>query len=208
MNLVINKASEISAFEQLVSQVRLLISNRCVKPDEQLPTVKELAVSLKLNYNTVAAAYRELERQGYVVQNRRAGTRVATTIPTDPSTTLLAHVTADMAQQLGALGADPGEIIKMLAAQLALGSRSKPLEVAVLARTPLEAAQTATRTQAILGDGYRCIPQTPNEYRSTDYHLSVVSPELVASLAPPPLPGTAPTPSTEMYSAAFPAGAD
>ncbi len=189
-------------------QIRLLIWYKDIKPGEQLPTVKELAVSLKLNYNTVAAAYRELERQGYVVQNRRAGTRVATTVPTDPATVLMAHVTADVAKQLGALGADPRDIVKMLAAQLALGSRSKPLEVAVLASTPLEAAQTATRTQAILGDSYRCIPQTPNEYRSTDYHLSVISPELVASLAPPSLPGAAPTPSAEIYSAAFPAGAD
>lgn len=208
MNLVIDKASEISVFEQITSQIRILIRRGYFKPNEQLSTVKELASSLKLNYNTVAAAYRELERQGYVVQNRRAGTRVAMSVPTDPTTALMAHVTAEVAQQLGALGADPGEIVKMLAAQLALGSRSKPLEVAVLARTPLEAAQTATRTQAILGDSYRCIPQIPSEYRSADYHLSVISPELVASLAPPSLPGAALTPSTEVYSAAFPAGAD
>lgn len=208
MNLVIDKASEILVSEQITSQVKLLVGSGYIKPDEQLPTIKELAASLKLNYNTVAAAYRELERQGYVVQNRRAGTRVATTVPADPLIALMAHVTAVMAQELGALGAEPGEIVKMLAAQLALGSHKKPLEVAVLARTPLEAAQIATRTQAILGDGYRCIPQMPNEYRSTDYHLSVVSPELVASFAQTSLPGTAPTPSTEMYSAAFPAGAD
>lgn len=208
MNLVIDKSSEILVSEQITSQVRLLIGNGYIKPDEQLPIIKELAASLKLNYNTVASAYRELERQGYVVQNRRAGTRVATTVPADPATALMAHVTADVAQQLGALGADPREIVKMLAAQLALGSHQKPLAVAVLARTPLEAGQTATRTQAILGDGYRCIPQTPNEYRSTDYHLSVVSPELVASFATPSLPGAAPTPSAEVYSATFPAGAD
>lgn len=208
MNLVIDKASEISISEQIISQVRLLTNSSRINPGDQMPTIKELAASLNLNYNTVAAAYRELERQGYVVQNRRAGTRVAATVPADPMTALMTHVTANVAHQFGALGADPGEVIKMLAAQLALGSCRQPLKVAVLARTPLEAAQTAARTKAILGDSYRCVPQTPGEYRSTDYHLSVISPELVASLAPPSLPGVAPTPSAEVYSAAFPAGAD
>jgi len=208
MDLIVDRGSAISIIEQLTTQIRLLIHRKDIKPGEQLPTAKELALSLKLNYNTVAAAYRKLEAQGYVVQNRRAGTRVATTVLVDPATDLVAHVTADMAQRLGALGAEPGEIVKMLAANLALGPRRKSFDVAVLAGTPLESVRAATRTQAILGDAFRCVPQTPGEYRSAAYHLSVISPELVASLTEPSIPRTVPSQEAEIYSAAFPAGAD
>lgn len=206
MDLNVDKSSEISVGEQLVTQIKLLVRVSKLSLGEQLPTAKELAASLNLNYNTVADAYRKLERQGYVVQNRRAGTHVAATVPADPTTELVAHVTADMGRKLKALNAHPNDITKMVAANLALNV-SKPLTVAVLASTLAEASQAATRTQTILGDAFRCVPQTPDDYRSADYHLSVISPELAASLAAPPSPRTMPM-RAEVYSAAFPAGAD
>jgi GntR family transcriptional regulator len=53
-------------YEQLVEKTRDLIINNVLKPDEQLPTVRDLASELTINPNTIQKAYRELERQGYI----------------------------------------------------------------------------------------------------------------------------------------------
>jgi GntR family transcriptional regulator len=47
------------------------------KPGEQLPTVRELAAQLEINYNTVNKVYQNLERDGYIVTRRGRGTFVA-----------------------------------------------------------------------------------------------------------------------------------
>ena len=206
MRLEVDKASVVSVQEQIIAQTIVLIRSRVLSLGSRLPTVKELASSLNLNYNTVAAAYRELERRGYLEQNRGAGTRVAAVLPDDPTTDLLAHITAEAARQLSALPGDTNTALHLLAANLALGSRKSPLTVAVLARTPLEAARAAERTRSILGDGYSCVPQTPAEFRSADYHLTVVDPGLVGQLAQ--FLSDAPPPYVEAHSATFPAGAD
>jgi DNA-binding GntR family transcriptional regulator len=161
---------------------------------------------LNLNYNTVAAAYRTLEKKGYVVQNRRAGTRVADRLPEDPETDLLAYQTAAVAGDLSRLSGDQALVMNLLAANLALRSQKTPLRVAVLARTPLAAARASSRTQTILGDGYTCVPQTHhNDFRSADYHLTVIDSELLSLF---PEPSRVAPPYIEAHSAAFPAGAD
>ncbi len=45
-----------------------------IAPDEPLPSVRQLAVDLRINPNTVAQAYRELEREGVVRVQRGQGT--------------------------------------------------------------------------------------------------------------------------------------
>jgi GntR family transcriptional regulator len=47
------------------------------KPGEQLPTVRELAVQLDINYNTVNKVYQDLERDGFITTRRGKGTFVA-----------------------------------------------------------------------------------------------------------------------------------
>jgi GntR family transcriptional regulator len=53
-------------YEQLVDKTKELIINNVLKPDEQLPTVRELASTLTINPNTIQKAYRELEHQGFI----------------------------------------------------------------------------------------------------------------------------------------------
>lgn len=209
MRVIVDKSLSLSASQQVCSQITILIRTGELHPGARLPTIKELARELNLNYNTVAGAYRDLERQGYVTQKRRAGTHVAATLPRDSKTAILTHFTAIVAQQLRAFDVDPEEAATMLAANLSLDKRRQPLNVAVLARTPLQAVQVAARAQVLLGATYICVPQTPYEYRSGDYHLSVVDPELIASLAYGTEPNQLATkPYVELHSATFPAGAD
>ena len=207
MQLSIDKDTPISVSEQVKVQILTLIESGRLAEGERLPTVKELADSLNLNYNTVAAVYRALEREGYLEQNRRAGTKVASNPPQNTERSLSSHLGAAFAERLNALGLDPGEAIKLVAAHASLRSEQQPLQVAVLGETPLEAARAGERTQAILGEGVRCIPQLPDAYVSTDYHLTVIDPALIRKLTADPKM-TVLEPYPEHYGPDFPAGAD
>ncbi len=51
-------------YEQLAVNITAMALSGELKPDEQLPSVRQLAVQLKINPNTIAKAYAELERRG------------------------------------------------------------------------------------------------------------------------------------------------
>lgn len=53
-------------YEQVVERFKLLTLKGAIGRDEKLPSVRNLAVELSLNPNTVQRAYGELERQGYI----------------------------------------------------------------------------------------------------------------------------------------------
>jgi len=53
-------------YQQLTEQIKRAIAIGALSPGERLPTVKGLALDLKLNPNTVARVYRDLEREGVI----------------------------------------------------------------------------------------------------------------------------------------------
>jgi GntR family transcriptional regulator len=75
--LTIDKRSPFSIQRQLAAQLANLIRSGSFKPGEQLPTVRQLAGYLRINHNTVAVAYRELEAQGLLRVEQGRGTFVA-----------------------------------------------------------------------------------------------------------------------------------
>ena len=58
----IDPASGVPIYLQIIEQVRRSVALGLLGPGERLPTVKQLALDLTVNPNTVARAYRELER--------------------------------------------------------------------------------------------------------------------------------------------------
>ncbi|HEY5610295.1 MAG TPA: winged helix-turn-helix domain-containing protein, partial [Thermoanaerobaculia bacterium] len=62
----ITRSPHISDYAQIARELRLKLVNGDYKPGEQLPTVRELAEALRLNHNTVAAAYRLLAAEGWI----------------------------------------------------------------------------------------------------------------------------------------------
>jgi DNA-binding transcriptional regulator YhcF (GntR family) len=70
--------SPVPPYEQVRAQVARLVHDGRLAPGARLPTVRRLAGDLGLAVNTVARAYRELERDGLVVTRGRNGTVVAT----------------------------------------------------------------------------------------------------------------------------------
>jgi|SRR5436309_3134639 len=63
-------------YAQLERSIRFAIATDKLRVGEQLPTVRQLAVNLRINANTVAKVYAELERAGIVETRRGVGTFV------------------------------------------------------------------------------------------------------------------------------------
>jgi GntR family transcriptional regulator len=69
--------SGVPIYRQIQDQIRYGIASGRLRPGEQLPTVRALAVDLQVNPNTVIKAYSELERQGALSTEQGSGTFVA-----------------------------------------------------------------------------------------------------------------------------------
>lgn len=64
--LTIDPRSGVPIYLQLIEQVKRSVALGILQAGEQLPTVKQLALDLTVNPNTVAKAYRDLERDGVI----------------------------------------------------------------------------------------------------------------------------------------------
>jgi GntR family transcriptional regulator len=64
-------------YAQLTRAIRFAIATGKLRVGEQLPTVRQLAVELRVNANTVAKVYAELERNGILETRRGVGTFVS-----------------------------------------------------------------------------------------------------------------------------------
>src|SRR6267143_3078353 len=64
-------------YAQLERSIRFAIATERLRIGDQLPTVRQLAVELRINANTVAKVYAELERAGVVETRRGVGTFVS-----------------------------------------------------------------------------------------------------------------------------------
>ena len=78
--ITIDLASSESLIDQIGSAVRTEIAAGRLAPGDELPTVRQLAADLEVNFNTVARAYRALEASGLVRSARGRGTRVAAAV--------------------------------------------------------------------------------------------------------------------------------
>lgn len=77
MELRINFSSGVPIYLQLMEQIKHAVDTGAVREGEQLPTIRKIAEELAMNPNTVARAYRELEREGVIEVRHGAGTFVA-----------------------------------------------------------------------------------------------------------------------------------
>jgi len=62
----VNPASGIPIYLQIMEQIQDSVIGGLLEPGEQLPSVRDLALRLTINPNTVARAYQELEKEGYI----------------------------------------------------------------------------------------------------------------------------------------------
>jgi GntR family transcriptional regulator len=77
MGLHVNTASRVPLYQQLAQQIREAIARGELRPEANLPSVRQLSRELVVNPNTVARAYTELEREGLLVSRPGRGIYVA-----------------------------------------------------------------------------------------------------------------------------------
>lgn len=64
-------------YEQVVDKFKVLIFKGILQVDEQMPSVRSLAMELSINPNTIQKAYMELERQGFIYSVKGRGNFVS-----------------------------------------------------------------------------------------------------------------------------------
>lgn len=72
----VDPTSDVPIYLQIVERIKYLIATGELKPGQQLPTVRQVAVELSVNPNTVARAYAELDREGIISTQQGRGTYV------------------------------------------------------------------------------------------------------------------------------------
>jgi GntR family transcriptional regulator len=102
MQLRISVQDGAPIYQQIIEQIKYLIAAGRLKPEDDVPPIRVLAEQLRINPNTVARAYLELEREGLITMRQGFGTKVAqvkSLIPrreklrilADPADVLLTH---------------------------------------------------------------------------------------------------------------------
>lgn len=111
--------SGIPIYVQIRDQMLQAIGAQRLKPNEQLPTMREVAVALKVDLNTVRHAYEELEASGAIVIVRARGTFVAEQPPLlDPQreSRRIASLAAQTVATARAAGIDPEALARQMLA--------------------------------------------------------------------------------------------
>jgi GntR family transcriptional regulator len=83
--LQIDFRSGLPIYTQIVDQVQAQVASEILKPGDQLPTVRALAEELRVNFNTVARAYRILDEARIISTQQGRGTYITEKPPPDVS---------------------------------------------------------------------------------------------------------------------------
>ena len=77
LRILLDQHSGVPLYRQIIDQVTGGIAGGTLAPGDQLPTVRQLAVDLAINPNTVIRAYRELEIRGVLETEQGTGTFIS-----------------------------------------------------------------------------------------------------------------------------------
>ncbi|HSB29619.1 MAG TPA: GntR family transcriptional regulator [Pyrinomonadaceae bacterium] len=105
-------------YAQLTRAIQFAIATGRLRVGERLPTVRQLAVELRLNANTVAKVYAELERSGVLETRRGVGTFVCArhfeARNRQDHQTILSDLVDRFVEEAGAMGFSPDDLIAQL----------------------------------------------------------------------------------------------
>ena len=111
--------SGMPVYRQIVDQVRGAVASGALSAGDQLPTVRQLAVDLEVNPNTVVRAYRELEYDGLLETHQGTGTFISDQkMPraADERQRQLAQIVTDAVARAGAAGFTVQDLLDQLRA--------------------------------------------------------------------------------------------
>jgi GntR family transcriptional regulator len=107
-------------YRQIIDQIKFGIATGNLKTGEQLPTVRSLAVELKVNLNTVAKAYKELEIQDVLATQQGTGTFISDVkvqIPAKDKANKLKEICSEFSSIAFSYGFSVSDIINQLQKQ-------------------------------------------------------------------------------------------
>ena len=107
----------VPAYRQIVDQVRGGLASGALAAGDQLPTVRQLAVDLAINPNTVVRAYKELELSGLLETHQGTGTFISARKLPDrvaERERQLSQIAGDAVERAGAAGFTIEELIEQL----------------------------------------------------------------------------------------------
>jgi GntR family transcriptional regulator len=128
-NIRLDFRSGTPIYTQIVEQVKQQLISGELMPGNQLPTVRALALELRINFNTVARAYRLLDEAGIISTQQGRGTYILE-VPLPKQTDklrgqALKALTRNYLSEAFRLGCTPDEISKALKEQLENNIESK-----------------------------------------------------------------------------------
>lgn len=117
-DLAIDFRSGQPIYLQIVEQIRQKVANGELKPGDQLPTVRQLAAELRVNFNTIARAYRLLDEAGLISTQHGRGTFIWETPAPEKMQAIrqqgLESLTRRYLSSAAQLGCTPPEIARMV----------------------------------------------------------------------------------------------
>ena len=130
--LQIDFRSGLPIYTQIVNQVQTQIAGGILKPGDQLPTVRALAEDLRVNFNTVARAYRILDEARIISTQQGRGTYITEIPPPKVTAKLrkeaLEALTQRYISEAVRLDFSKDEIIEMTKEQLKSWNETKEIE--------------------------------------------------------------------------------
>jgi len=118
MNLEIDFRSGIPIYIQVVERIKEMLAAGKLKPGDQLPTVRALALELRVNFNTVARAYHILDEAGVISTQQGRGTYILEMPPPEMIENIRQEAVEALTQRYLAdaarLGVSPKELTKIL----------------------------------------------------------------------------------------------
>ena len=120
ITFVLDPKAGIPFYRQIIDQIKFGIASGNLKAGEQLPTVRSLAVELKVNLNTVTKAYKELEIQNVLESQQGTGTFITRTnisLPAKEKTRKLQSICNEFLTIAFSYGFSTDDIIKELQKQ-------------------------------------------------------------------------------------------
>jgi len=128
MNIVLDFRSGLPIYLQVVDQIKERIAGGQLKPGDQLPTVRTLALDLRVNFNTIARSYRILDEMGIISTQQGRGTYILNNPAPEVSEEIrkraLKVLTGRYLADAERLGADRDEIDQILKEQMTLWQKA------------------------------------------------------------------------------------
>jgi GntR family transcriptional regulator len=130
MNLELDFRSGIPIYLQVVERIKERLAAGQLKPGDQLPTVRSLALELRVNFNTIARAYRIMDESGIISTQQGRGTYILVVPSPEVSESIRLKALEDLTQRYLSdaerLGVSPAELDEVLDKQLTQWKQSQP----------------------------------------------------------------------------------